>query len=159
MLHEQLRAVGEFFLQPFALSETNEDLDYLAVLEQFGDTTDPFVHVEALRSFGVQCDFITNGSFALLEQQIDQGIPVPVGWLHQGDLRHEGPSGGGHWSVVTGLDNGDLVVCDPFGEADLLTGDYLEIGGNAVTKCSITRSIRSRWEIEGSGSGWMILAS
>ena len=60
------------FLQPGVLSETNGDLDYLAVLEQFGDTTDPFAHVEALRSFGVQCDFITNGSFALLEQQIDQ---------------------------------------------------------------------------------------
>ena len=126
------------FLQPGVLSETNGDLDYLAVLEQFGDTTDPFAHVEALRSFGVQCDFITNGSFALLEQQIDKGIPVPVGWLHQGDLRHEGPSGGGHWSVVTGLDNGDLVVCDPFGEADLLTGGYLEIGEMLVTKCSIT---------------------
>ena len=69
------------FLQPGVLSETNGDLDYLAVLEQFGDTTDPFAHVEALRSFGVQCDFITNGSFALVEQQIEKGIPVPVGWL------------------------------------------------------------------------------
>ena len=34
MLHEQLRAAGEFFLQPFVLSETNEDLDYFAELKQ-----------------------------------------------------------------------------------------------------------------------------
>ena len=149
-----------FFLQSSVLSEGNGDLDYLAVLEQFGDTTDPFAHVEALRSFGVQCDFITNGSFALVEQQIEKGIPVPVGWLHKGDLRHEGPSGGGHWSVITGVENSDLVICDPFGEADLLTGDYLEIGGNAGDQVLYNRDqFRSRWEIEGSGSGWMILAS
>ena len=81
------------FLQPGVLSETNGDLDYLAVLEQFGDTTDPFAHVEALRSFGVQCDFITNGSFELMEQQITKRIPVPVSCLHKGNLRLEDPSG------------------------------------------------------------------
>ena len=62
--------------------------------------------------------------------------------------------------MITGVENSDLVICDPFGEADLLTGDYLEIGGNAGDQVLYNRDqFRSRWEIEGSGSGWMILAS
>ena len=148
------------FLQPGVLSETNGDLDYLSVLERFGDTTNPYAHVEALRSFGVQCEFITSGSLELVEHQIAKGIPVPVGWLHKGDLRLEGPSGGGHWSVITGVDNTNLVISDPFGEADLLTGEYVEIGGNAGDQVRYNRDQFSRrWEVEGSGSGWMILAS
>ena len=146
------------FLQPGLLSDVNGDLDYLLVVERFGDTTDPFAHVQALRSFGVNCEFLTTGTFALIEQQIAEGVPVPVGWLHKGDLRAEGPYGGGHWSIVTGFDHDELVVCDPNGEIDLLTGQYLSHALDAGEQVRFSHEhFAPRWEVEGPGTGWMIL--
>ena len=49
------------FLESGVLSETNGDLDYLFVLERFGDTTNPYAHVEAPAPL-VCSEFITNGS-------------------------------------------------------------------------------------------------
>ena len=146
------------FLQPGLLSGTNGDLDYLSVVEWFGDTTEPLAHVAALGAFGIQSKFITTGNFELVEQQINKGIPVPVGWLHKGDLRLDGPYGDGHWSVITGFEDEDLFVCDPNGEADLLTGQYLDTAVEAGDQVRYNRShFSTRWEVEGTGTGWMML--
>ena len=144
-------------LQPGVLSEINGDLDYLLAVERYGDTTDPQAQVQALRSFGVVCDFITTGCFALIEQQITRGFPVPVGWLHHGHV--SAPSGGGHWSTVIGFEEDRLVVHDPNGEAALIPGGYVSnaVGSGAGVRYS-RRNFGPRWMVEGANSGWMILA-
>ena len=145
------------YLQPGLLSDENGDLDYLVAVERYGDTTDAAAQVQALRSFGIDCDFITTGSFEVIEQQIAKGFPVPVGWLHKGHV--SAPSGGGHWSVIVGIEGENLVVCDPFGEAALVAGGYVSnaIGSGAAVRYS-RKNFGPRWEVEGPGTGWMILA-
>ena len=148
------------FLRPGVLSATNGDLDYLTVVELFGDTTDPYAHVEALGYFGIRCEFITTGDLNLVEQQIAKGIPVPVGWLHKGSLQLDGPNGDGHWSVITGFVGDNLMVSDPNGEANLLTGQYLDTSVEAGDQVLYDRdNFTARWEVEGAGTGWMILVT
>ena len=140
---------------PGTLSSANGDDEYLARVEQYGDTTDSAAQVSALRSFGVECDFIMNGDWEDIEDQIAKGHPVPCGWLHLGHVN--APTGSGHWSLIVGLDGDDLIVHDPFGEAALISGGYVS---KAITAGRYVRYSRKnfgpRWMVEGSGTGWMI---
>ena len=141
--------------RPGTLSGVNGDDQYLERVEQYGDTTDASAQVQALRSFGVDCEFATDGTWEIVEDQIAKGHPVPVGWLHKGGV--DSPSGGGHWSLIVGLDGDSLVVHDPFGEAALVDGGYVSKAPTAGRFVRYSRkNFGPRWMVEGSGSGWMI---
>ena len=143
------------FERPGTLSGVNGDDQYLERVERYGDTTDASAQVQALRSFGVDCDFVTDGTWEIVEDQISRGHPVPVGWLHKCSV--ESPCGGGHWSLIVGLDGDDLVVHDPFGEAALVTGGYVSKAPLARRFVRYSRkNFGPRWMVEGPGSGWMI---
>lgn len=141
--------------QPGTLSGVNGDDQYLERVEQFGDTTDAAAQVQALRSYGIDCDFIQDGTWELVEDQIAKGHPVPVGWLHKCGV--ESPCGGGHWSLIVGIEGENLVVHDPFGEAALIPGGYTS---QAMTAGQFVRYSKKnfgpRWMVEGPGTGWMI---
>ena len=142
------------FLKPGVLSGANGDDQYLAKVRQFGDTTDPTVQIKALASYGISARFTSQASFATPEQQIAAGIPVPCGYLHRGAV--SSPAGGGHWLIVVGINATHLIVHDPLGEADLVTGTT--IGGTARF-CRYSRAnFGRRWMVEGVGSGWVVLA-
>ena len=143
------------YLKPGTLGSVNGDDDYLDRVEQFGDTTDSNAQVQALRSFGVDCEFIQDGTWEIVEDQIAKGYPVPVGWLQNGPVT--APTGGGHWSLIVGLEGDDLIVHDPFGEAALVSGGYISKAPTAGRYVRYSReSFGPRWMVEGSGSGWMI---
>lgn len=144
-------------LRPGTLSGPNGDLEYLETVERYGDTTDSNAQIQALRSYGLDVDFVTNASWKTLEDQISKGFPVPCGWLHKGHV--SSPSGGGHWSCVIGLDGESAVVNDPYGEADLVQGGYVDTwitAGQAVRYSK--KNWGPRWEVEGPGTGWAIIA-
>jgi hypothetical protein len=67
----------------------------------------------------------TDGTPEQLLAQLRLGIPIPVGWLHQGPVVE--PRGGGHWSLVIGWDPAREAVWmhDPNGEALLIGGGYV----------------------------------
>ena len=82
---------------------------------------------------------------------------MPLGILHHGGV--DNPTGGGHWITAVGL-TGDLskvVVHDPFGDLDLVTGRY--ISGNGKYLNYSKKNLGPRWMVEkGYSSGWYIRA-
>lgn len=130
----------------------NDDA-YNLVRQKYGDTTDAQAQVRALRSLGLEANFITNATTQDLKQAIDAGRPVPCGWLHQGSV--SAPSGGGHYSVVIGYTKDAWIVNDPNGEANLANGGYLNHNKGARQNYSF-KNWNPRWIVEGEGSGWMM---
>ena len=158
-------AMAVEWLKPGCLAGAGQPDDrYLALLQQFGDTTDAQAHVRLVHSLGFPtARFGSNGAKDLLVAELRAGRPVAVGWLHHGPVAR--PSGGGHWSLVVGWepgpDGGTLVIHDPFGEADLRSGGY------ALKNCPANpdagrfqryswRNWSQRWMVDGPGSGWFI---
>ena len=141
-------------LKPGTLTGPNGDDQYLKRVQQYGDTTDPTAQIRALSSFGIRAKFTKVAGFADLEQQINRGVPVPVGFLHRGPV--SAPSGGGHWLIVVGYTRDHLVVHDPFGEADLVSGATL--GGVARFARYSRRNFGPRWQVEGANTGWAVIA-
>ena len=129
------------------------DDEYNVIRARYGDTTSSEAQLRALRSLGLKADFHTNGSPARLKELLDRGCPVPVGWLHKGPV--SAPSGGGHWSVVIGVDGDRWVVNDPNGEADLVNGGYTANMNGHGQRYSFTNFNR-RWEVDGPGTGWYL---
>jgi len=151
-------AMAAAFLRPGSLNSSGQlDDQYLALVQQHGDTTDAGAQVAALQSLGVQARFRTDGRIENLIEQLHRGIPCPVGWLHKGPA--SSPTGGGHWSLVIGWDPGtrQLLMHDPNGEADLVNGGYVNtaIGSGQALRYS-ERNWGRRWQVEGPGSGWWI---
>ena len=102
--------------------KVGSDDEYNAIRAKYGDSTSAEAQLSALRSLGLTANFATNGDRAALEQQINLGRPVAVGWLHHGPV--SAPSGGGHWSVVIGFTDTVAIHNDANGEADLVAGGY-----------------------------------
>jgi putative chitinase len=143
------------FLRPGLLHGPNGDDQYLARVRTFGDTTSAIAQVQALGSYEVRAEFTKQANFTAMERSIDAGIPVPCGYLHRGPV--DAPSGGGHWLIVVGYDATHLIVHDPLGEANLITGDTLP---KPARFCRYSRlNFGRRWMVEGSGSGWAIIAT
>jgi GH24 family phage-related lysozyme (muramidase) len=146
-------AMALAFLRPGILKGPNGDDQYLERVRSFGDTTSATAQVQALASYELKADFTRAADFALLERQIDAGLPVPCGYLHRGPV--EKPSGGGHWLCVVGYDATHVIVHDPLGEADLLAGATL----NRPARFSrySRKNWGRRWMVEGPGSGWAVV--
>lgn len=127
---------------------------YNVIRARYGDTTDAQAQVQALRALGLEARLVTNAAPGLLETELRAGRPVPVGWLHKGPIA--APSGGGHWSVVTGFNPSHWIVNDPNGEADLVNGGYVSNTngkGQRYSKANFNR----RWMPDGASSGWALL--
>ena len=106
--------------------KVKNDDEYNLIRAEFGDSTDAQAQVRALRSLGLEANFVTNATTDLVKDCIESGRPVPCGWLHHGHI--SSPSGGGHYSVVIGFSDKDRVwyVHDPNGEANLVAGGYTD---------------------------------
>lgn len=134
------------------------DDEYNKIRGKYGDTTDKNAQIAALKSLGLNAKFITNGNSALLENEIRNGRPVAVGWLHHGSVSY--PTGGGHWTCCIGFTPDSFVFNDPNGEADIVNGGYvsqLQSRGKGV-KYSRKNWLR-RWECDGQNTGWAILVT
>ena len=130
----------------------NDDA-YNLVRQKFGDSTDAQAQVRALRSLGLEANFITNASTSTIKAAIDAGRPVPCGWLHHGSVSY--PTGGGHYSVVVGYSDAGKFwyVNDPNGEANLTAGGYTSNLNGDHLEYSY-KNWNPRWIVEGEGSGW-----
>lgn len=133
--------------------KATSDDQYNLIRAKYGDTTEQASQIKALTELGLKAQFLQSGTAAILEREIRNNRPVAVGWLHQGTAA--APSGGGHWSVVVGFDRDAFYLNDPYGEADLVNGGYVNSNGKGV-RYSRKNWLR-RWEVEGPGSGWLVL--
>ena len=98
----------------------NDDVDYLKIVQKYGDTTLQSSHQQALKSLGVPAKFKTDGGKQDLINRIDAGFPAPIGILHHGPVT--APSGGGHYIVLIGYTETHAICHDPFGELDIVSG-------------------------------------
>jgi hypothetical protein len=129
------------------------DDEYNVIRARFGDTTNADAQVKALQSLGLKASFITDGTETLLQNEIKEGRPVAVGWLHYGPS--SAPIGGGHWSVVVGFNGQAYIHNDPYGRANIISGGYASAnGGNNVSYGKA--NWLPRWRVNGTG-GWAIL--
>lgn len=129
------------------------DYEYNKLRARFGDTTDPKAQLAALKALKLTASFEMDGTVEELENEINNGYPVPVGWLHKGPISN--PSGTGHWSVVVGYTPTHFIMNDPYGEANLVNGGYISHKGGAGVAYSRKNWI-PRWLIEGDDTGWFM---
>ena len=134
---------------------TNDDA-YNKFRAKYGDTTDSQAQVNALKALGLNARFITTCTVALLEAELDAGRPVMVGWLHKGPVT--APTGGGHWSVIIGYTPTAFIHNDPYGEANLVAGGYINATKGKAVAYSRANWLK-RWLVEGPNSGWALLVS
>jgi len=142
------------YLKPNTITSDDQ---YINTVFQYGDTTSPTSQLEALQDYGLAASFKQNGSWDEIDDLLERGIPVPIGILHKGPVSN--PTGGGHWLVIIGrtADNKSVYVNDPFGDLDLINGNYMSTGG-AKLKYS-KKNLGPRWLVESPTSGWYIRAS
>ena len=145
-------SLADWGRKEIAMAET-EMPGLMAIRAEYGDSTSAEAQLSALRSLGLTANFATNGDRAALEQQINLGRPVAVGWLHHGSV--SAPSGGGHWSVVIGFTEAVAIHNDPNGEADLVAGGYTANTNGAGQHYS-WKNWQPRWEADGIGTGWLL---
>lgn len=138
-------------LAAFWGKEPNEDT-YDSLRQCYGDSTSSEAQLQALRSLGLQADFRTDGTVAMLKAEIDAGRPVAVGWLCDGPV--SAPSGGGHWSVIVGYDATGFFINDPNGNCDLVEGGYDSHDDGAGLHYSY-RNWVPRWRPQDTG-GWLL---
>ena len=141
-------------LKPGTCPGDKGDDIYVHRVFEYGDTTDAYVQVKALASFGVSSKFVQNANLDTIRSQIDAGVPVPIGILHHGPA--SAPSGGGHWICVIGYDASGFIVHDPWGEIDHATGTYISEDGKALHYSN--NLLNSRWTVANPNDGWLILA-
>jgi len=130
----------------------NDDA-YNVVRARYGSTTDPNAQLAALRSLGLTANFFQNGRSSDLEREINEGRPVGVGWLHHGPV--SAPSGGGHWSVISGFTADHWIHEDPNGVADMVNGGYTNDWNGHQVKYT-RRNWNPRWLVGGEGDGWYL---
>lgn len=132
------------------------DDEYINEVYKYGDTTEASAQIQTLRHFGVEAKFVQNADWGTVEAQLKKGIPVPMGILHKGPVTS--PSGGGHWVCCVGItaDKSKLWVHDPYGNLDLIGGNYINTDGKY--KLYSKKNLGPRWLVEGPNSGWVVLA-
>jgi len=130
------------------------DDDYIRKVFYNGDSTESTAQIKALFNYGLQARFFNRANVNTIKTQIDNNKPVPVGFLHKGTV--QSPSGGGHWACVIGYDDDGFIVHDPWGELDLITGEYINTTG--INLHYSYKNFNPRWMVEGVSTGWCILA-
>jgi hypothetical protein len=136
-------------LKPCTLPVANGDDQYLAVAQRYGDTTDANAQLQALAHYGVIARLVQTADFELIEEQIAGGIPVPCGHIHRGPV--DRPTGSGHWLIVVGHTPTQVVVNNPWGEPDLVSGATLIANGMGLR--SSRQNFGRRWMVEPIGGG------
>jgi hypothetical protein len=134
--------------------KVSNDDEYNSIRAKFGDSTSAEAQLACLRSLGLNPSFVTNASTQVLRNEIDQGRPVGVGWLHHGS--YLAPSGGGHWSVVIGYYDAGVIMNDPNGEANLVQGGYTDNLNGAGLKYSYSHW-EPRWALPTKNDGWAMI--
>ena len=133
------------------------DVDYLRIVNAYGDTTSQAAHAAALRHLNVRARFVTTCDEVQLLAELRAGLPAAIALAHNGPV---GSPRDGHWVSVYGATAMSWMVNDPYGELDLISGGFAKVGptaGKAITYSK--QNTRRRWCVEGGSSGWAWLFS
>lgn len=132
----------------------SDDDSYLAIVNRYGDTVSQSAHQKALASLGLKASFRQDGNEKMLCDLLDTGIAVPIGVLHKGPVSN--PTGGGHWIVLVGYDATHFWCMDPFGDMDLVNGNYVSNASGSGKSIRYSRqNLMKRWLINSNSDGWL----
>ena len=131
---------------------------YNDIRKRLGDTTSVDVQLNALRGLGLDAEFRADGTFSDLENEIDAGRPVIAMYLDKGSITDPScnSDGCGHVVLVVGYNREELIIHDPLGVPDLVKGGHKNLHRADYVRIS-RQSFKPRWEVEGDGTGWMII--
>jgi len=149
MCFSSAMAMAMDYLDPDAIE--GDDDWYLRQVLRYGDTVSSSAQLAAAESLGFDVEFRMDASEADLLEQLDKGIPCPIGILHHGSIDH--PSGGGHWICLIGYDDTHFHVQDPFGELSLVSGGY-PAGLSGENQRYTRKNLMKRWLIANDHDGW-----
>jgi len=131
---------------------------YNRIRKRLGDTTSVDVQLNALRTLGLDAEFRADGTFDDLENEIDAGRPVIVMYLDKGSVSDPvcNDDGCGHVVLIVGYNREELIIHDPMGIPDLINGGHKNRERADYVRIS-RQAFKPRWEVEGHGTGWMII--
>ena len=144
------------------------DDEYNKIRAKFGDTTSVEAQLAALRSLGLEAEFRKDGNAEMVELEIENGRPVMVAYLSEGNMLLGQPPmcsglGCGHWAVISGYSqkNSDdplWILQDPRGYPEMEKGGWSNphLGRNVKVRQA---AFKPRWESEGPSTGWVILVN
>ena len=145
---KQINDAGYSQLDDYYLKELIE--------KQGGNTNDPEFDVKVLRQLGFNDSLMKDGSWQVVDRQLQEGIPVPL------VIAHHGPSSSPdvsrwHWILCRGAVSASKshVFNDPAGELDVRNGGYhTSDNGNAMQYSD--QNLTPRWQTDGPNRGWYI---
>lgn len=130
-----------------------DDVDYLKIVNKYGDTTKRDPHFKALAELGIQAKFTVSADAEDIKDEIKKGLPVAAGILHHG--AYTAPAGGGHFIVITGYGKDYWLVQDPFGALDLVNGGWLKHGATDGKNIKYPfKYLNPRFFVGGGSNGW-----
>lgn len=121
------------------------DNKYLTNVLSIGDTIYHWVQTEAIKQFGFNTKWMTDGDLDFVDDLLEYGFPVVCNIRHKGNM--SAPKGG-HVIVLIGKNGGYQVAHDPYGT---LASRYSNTKG-AYSKIS-EKEFQCRWQ-----GGYRILA-
>jgi len=131
----------------------NDDVDYLKIVNKYGDTTHREPHKRAIAELGMYARFTISANADDIKDEIDKGLPVVAGVLHHGDVSK--PTGGGHFIVISGYNKTHWLVQDPYGELDLVNGGWAARGAEAGKNVKYSfKNLNPRLFVNGGADGW-----
>lgn len=144
------------------------DDEYNEIRAKYGDTTSVEAQLAALQSLGLDAEFRKDGNAEMVELEIENGRPVMVAYLSEGNMLLGQPPmcnglGCGHWAVISGFSQKNSqdplwVLQDPRGYPEMEKGGWSNphLGRNVRVRQA---AFKPRWETEGDSTGWVILIS
>ena len=137
----------------FDIPSIQDDVDYLKLVQKYGDTTHRKPHHLAMKDLGMQAKFTQTADADDIKEQIDQGKPVAAGILHHGT--YTAPAGGGHFVVITGYGPDYWLVQDPYGKLDLVNGTWSNTGPTSGKNVKYEfKYMNPRLFVSGGADGW-----
>ncbi len=129
------------------ITPIKDDSDYLPHVFKYGDTIYHGVQAKAIRDYGFNTKWMTDGDLEFVKDLLETGFPVVCNILHRGSLSR--PTGG-HVIMLIGYDRATMtfIAHDPYGTLD---SNYRNTNG-AFSKIS-EKVFKIRWQ-----RGYRILA-
>lgn len=133
--------------------DIKDDVDYLKIVNKYGDTTKRDPHFKALAELGIQAKFTVSADAEDIKDEIKKGLPVAAGILHHGT--YSAPTGSGHFIVITGYGKDYWLVQDPYGSLDLINGGWLKRGATDGKNIRYPfKYLNPRLFVGGGANGW-----
>jgi len=126
--------------------------DYMKVVNKYGRLNFRGSHIKAMKEFGFCATFNHVTATEDIKDNLKQGLPV-VGVIAGRSIRQVG--GMAHSVVITGYDDENWLVQDPFGELDLIVGRYKDRGADAGKNVLYNAELfNKRLSVGGGIDGW-----